>query len=134
MKMSQFKNIIREVVREEIRIGLKEIIGELKQSSREMKKPQVQKPRKPQTYSKNSVLNDVLNETANDDWETLGGTQFTSDRMGELLGGTMKDDDTFNANGTLVREMGMNPNDPAADFLKKDYRKLMNAVDKKQGK
>jgi len=134
MKMSQFKNIIREVVKEEIRIGLKEIIGELKQSSREMKKPQVQKPRKPQTYSKNSVLNDVLNETANDDWETLGGTQFTSDRMGELLGGTMKDDDTFNANGTLVREMGMNPNDPAADFLKKDYRKLMNAVDKKQGK
>ena len=33
-----------------------------------------------------------------------------------------------------LRKMGVDPNDPAASFLKKDYRELMNAVDKKQGK
>ena len=30
MKMSQLKMVIREVVREEIRLGLKEILGEVK--------------------------------------------------------------------------------------------------------
>ena len=36
MKMSQLKIAIREVVREEIRMGLKEIIGDLKQPTNEV--------------------------------------------------------------------------------------------------
>ena len=43
-------------------------------------------------------------------------------------------DDSENKNGTLAAEMGVNPNDPAMNFLKKDYRAVMKAVDKKQGK
>ena len=133
MKMSQLKMVIREVVREEIRLGLKEIIGGVK------KQPvQKLKPKKKQYYSKNSVLNEVLNNTeAEQDWETMGGTTYTSERMGELVGNSYKDlinDDGGNTNGSLATEMGVNPNDPAASFLKKDYRELMNAVDKKQGK
>ena len=130
MKMSQFKNIIREVVREEIRLGLKEVIGEVK-------KQPVQKPKKKQNYTKNSVLNEVLNETNADDWETMGGSKYTSDRMGEIVGNSYKDlvnDDSGNANGSLAVEMGVNPNDPAAAFLKKDYRKLMKKVEEKKGK
>ena len=34
MKTSQLKMIIREVVREEIRLGLQEIVGDLKQPKR----------------------------------------------------------------------------------------------------
>ena len=130
MKMSQLKMVIREVVREEIRLGLKEILGGAK-------KQPVQKPKlkQKQHYSKNPVLNEVLNNTeVEQDWETMGGTTYTSERMSELLGGNVTEKDTSNVNGTLAREMGMDPNDPAADFLKKDYRELMNAVDKKQGK
>ena len=131
MKMSQLKMAIREVVREEIKIGLKEVLGEVKQPVRKSKSP------KKQNYTKNAVLNEVLNETNAEDWETMGGTEYTSDRMGELVGNSYKDlmnDDSGNANGSLAKEMGVNPNDPSANFLKKDYRELMAAVDKKQGK
>ena len=133
MKVKQLKMIIREVVREEIRLGLKEIVGELNTSS-----PQTENV-KPvsKNYSKNSVLNDVLNETAQgEDWKTMGGKTFTSDNMSDILKssyGKMMSDDSDNSNGTLAAEMGVNPND-APNFLKKDYRKLMSAVDKKQGK
>ena len=76
-----------------------------------------------------------MNETANDDsgWETMGGTQYTSERMGELVGGQYKDLMNDNTNGTLAAEMGVNPTD-APEFLTKDYRAVMKAIDKKQGK
>ena len=131
MKKSELKMMIREVVREEIRLALKEVIGGRKQL---VQKP---KPKRKQNYSKNPVLNEVLNETNAEDWETMGGTEYTSDRMSELVGNSYKNlmnDDSGNANGSLAAEMGVNPNDPAASFLKKDYRELMKAVDKKQGK
>jgi len=129
MKKSELKMMIREVVREEIRMALKEVIGGSKQP--------VQKPKskQKQNYSKNPVLNEVLNDTNTEDWETMGGTEYTSDRMGEIMGNSYKDlmnKDSDNTNGSLAREMGVNPNDPAASFLKKDYRELMKAVDKKQ--
>ena len=132
MKTSQLKMMIREVVREEIRLGLKEVIGEVKKQP--VQKP---KPKQKQNYTKNAVLNEVLNETNAEDWETMGGSKYTADRMGEIVGNSYKDlvnDDSGNANGSLAAEMGMNPDDPAASFLKKDYRELMKAVDKKQGK
>ena len=131
MKKSELKMMIREVVREEIRLGLKEVIGGYKQPV------QKHKPKEKQNYSKNPILNEVLNETQTEDWETMGGTTYTSERMGELVGNSYKDlmnDDSENANGSLAAEMGVNPDDPSAAFLKKDYRELMNAVDKKQGK
>jgi len=121
--MSQLKMVIREVVREEIRLGLKEVLGEVK------KQPvQKLKPSKKQNYSKNPVLNEVLNDTSAEDWETMGGTEYTSDRMGEIMGGAYKDlmGDNQPQNGGVSVE-GQSP-----DFLKKDYRKLMKAVDKKK--
>jgi Mn-dependent DtxR family transcriptional regulator len=129
MKMSQLKMVIREVVREEIRMGLKEVLGGVKKQP--VQKP---KPKQKQDYSKNPVLNEVLNNTEiGQDWETMGGTTYTSERMSELIGNPSSDEDK-NTNGNLAREMGVSPNDPAAGFLKKDYRELMSAVDKKRGK
>tara|TARA_Y100000034_G_scaffold84433_1_gene101048 strand:- start:1389 stop:1766 length:378 start_codon:yes stop_codon:yes gene_type:complete len=125
MKMSQLKMVIREVVREEIRSGLKEIIGSVK------KQPvQKSKPQQKQNYSKNPVLNEVLNDTDSTDWETMGGAEYTSERMGEIMGNSYKDliGDNQPQNGGISVE-GQQP-----DFLKKDYRAIMDAVDKKQGK
>ena len=130
MKMSQLKMVIREVVREEIRLGLKEVIGAAKKQP--VQKP---KPKQKQNYTKNAVLNEVLNETNTEDWETMGGTTYTSERIDELVGdkyGDLMKDDSGNANGSLAIEMGVNPDDPSAAFLKKDYRELMKAVDKKK--
>ena len=33
-------------------------------------------------------------------------------------------------NGNLAASMGVNPNDPSMDFLKKDYSKLMKKMNK----
>ena len=128
MKMSQLKMVIREVVREEIRMGLKEVLGGVKKQP--VQKP---KPKQKQHYSKNPILNEVLNETNTEDWETMGGTTYTSERLDELIG-KPSPEDSGNSNGSLAVEMGVNPNDPAASFLKKDYRAVMKAIDKKQGK
>ena len=124
MKMSQLKIVIREVVREEIRLGLKEVIGEVKKQT--VQKP---KPKQKQNYTKNSVLNEVLNETNADDWETMGGGEYTSDRMGELVGNSYKDlmnGEGGNSNSGVVVD-GQTP-----DFLKKDYREVMQKMDEKQ--
>ena len=135
MKMSQLKMAIREVVREEIRLGLKEVIGEVKKQP--VQKP---KPRQKQNYTKNAVLNEVLNETNAEDWETMGGTTYTSERMGELMGDNYKD----LMNGQLqqpnvdarVAEMGANPSSVPKEvkdnIFNKDYSGLMKAIDKKQ--
>ena len=123
MKMSQLKMVIREVVREEIRLGLKEVIGEVKKQP--VQKPQ---PKKKQNYTKNTVLNEVLNETNAEDWETMGGTTYTSERMGELVGDNYKD----LMNGNQPQNGGVVVDGQTPDFLKKDYRAIMNAVDKKQ--
>ena len=80
-----------------------------------------------QNYSNNSILNDVLNETANDgDWKTLGGGEFTTERMNELVGGQygdmMKD----------TPQQKVSPSDPMAQFLNKDYREVLEKTDEKQ--
>ena len=42
-------------------------------------------------------------------------------------------DDSDEPNKQLAASMGVNPNE-APNFLTKDYRSLMKAIDKKQGK
>ena len=125
-KKTNIRTIIRKIVREEVAMAIGEVITELKQPSLSSKpsKPKKKMVEK-KTYSNNSVLNDVLNETAqSEEWETMGETKFTSDRINELVGGY----------GNM---MNSNPNTPVTvdgqqpDFLKKDYRAVMKAVDKK---
>ena len=129
MKKSELKMMIREVVREEIRLALKEVIGGSKQ---QIKKPQ---PPKKQSYTKNSVLNEVLNETNADEWETLGGETFTSNRMSELLGGSTEQPQQPNID-QRVAEMGANPasipKEVKDNIFNKDYSGLMKAIDEKQ--
>ena len=121
-KKSNIKTIIRQIVREEVAMAIQEVITELKTPTQ----PQLKKSIQKKHYSKNKVLNDVLNETAQGgDWKTLGGKEFTTDRMNELVGGNygdmMNDDQNITIDGSTP------------DFLKKDYRGLMQAIDKKMG-
>lgn len=140
MKKSELKMLVREIVREEVALTMKEVIKEIvggKTPSPSQPEPK-QKP-KPKHFSKNKVLNDVLNETAMDDkseeWKTMGGDTYTTDKMNNILGNSYGNmmNDTSNPNGNLAAEMGVNPNN-APDFLTKDYRAVMKAMDKQQGK
>jgi len=141
MKKSELKTIIRTIVREEVAMAIKEVITELKKPTMTVTPPKktfTKAVGKEVTFTKDKVLNEILNETAtNSDWEELGGGTFDSGKINDVMKssyGKMMNDDSENKNGTLAAEMGVNPNDPAMNFLKKDYRAVMKAVDKKQGK
>ena len=117
------KKTIRQIVREEVAMAIQEVITELKN-------PTQSKPTKPiqeKHNTKNSVLNDVLNETAADDeWKTMGGGKFDSSRMNELVGGQY---------GDMMKQStqtNVNPNDPMSQFLNKDYREVLKKTDEKQ--
>ena len=122
MKKSELRLIIKKIVREEVATAIKEVITELKKPTQQISKP------KPQTqnYSKNKVLNDVLNETAKgEDWKTMGGAEYTSERMNELVGGQY---------GDMMSETPQQvpSSDPMAQFLNNDYREVLKRTEEKQ--
>ena len=126
MKKSDLKLIIRKIVREEVAMAIQEVITELKQPTQQVSQP---KPKKKtvekKSFTSNSVLNDVLNETAMDDeWKTMGGGTYDSSKMNEVL--SSQYNDTMNGSQAPV-----NPNDPMSQFLNKDYRQVLKKVDEK---
>ena len=117
------KKTIRQIVREEVAMAIQEVVTELKQPSES--KPQPKKIIEKKSFTKNSVLNDVLNETAQDgDWKTLGGGEFTSDRMNELVGRQYGD----MMNSTPQQVLSSNP---MSQFLNKDYREVLQKSEEK---
>ena len=133
-KKTNIKATIREIVREEVAMAIHEVITELKQPPQVMtaatgeirKTTPNKKIVEKKTFSKNSVLNDMLNETAQDDeWKKMGGGTYTSDRVNEVASSQYGD----LMNGSS--QQSVNPNDPMAEFLNKDYRDVMKKVEKK---
>jgi len=125
-KKPNIKTIIRQIVREEVAMAIKEVITELKQPIKSQ--PQPKKIVEKKSFTSNSVLNDVLNETAQDsDWKTLGGGEFTSDRMNELVGRQY---------GDIVNQQQVVPSsDPMSQFLNKNYSEvLQKSIQKSKNK
>ena len=125
-KKQNIKTIIRQIVREEVAMAIKEVITELKQPIESQ--PQPKKIVEKKSYTNNSILNDVLNETAQDDgWKTMGGGEFTTDRMNELVGGQYGD----MMNGTQQ----VPSSDPMSQFLNKDYSQVLEkSIEKSKNK
>ena len=134
MKLSIFKKVIREVVREEIEYGIKGLRKELKEvlvssisdkmleestpktTSKSMQNKNTPTARKPKPIqervpmTKDSILNDILQETANDgEWKNIN-------KEAEVQSVT---DDTAGLPDHL------------AEALNKDYSQVMKAVDEK---
>ena len=130
-KKTNIRTVIRQIVREEVAMAINEVITELKQPTRQVSQPKAEKKvvegkRTYKKFTENSVLNDLLNETAqSDDWKTMGGGTYTSDRVNEVVSSGYGD----LMNGSS--QQAVNPNDPMAEFLNKDYRKVMKKVDEK---
>ena len=141
MKAKTFENLIRKIVREEIDYALRREIKSLKEDLRDDLKPTVieqketaikvpsnvknslkekimgKKPFKKQNFASNSTLNDLLNETAAGDTNTQTAMAPISDPF---------------STGTPMETAGM-PN-TVANVVNRDYRSLMQAIDKKKGK
>jgi hypothetical protein len=135
---TNIKKVIRQIVREEVAMAIGEVVNELKQPSLSSQQVSQPKPQKKivekKQYTENSVLNDVLNETANsDEWKTMGGGKFDSSKMNEIVGKSYGDMMSDTPSGNLAAEMGVNPNE-APEFLTKDYKAVMKALNKKDSK
>jgi len=140
-KKKNVRTIIRQIVREEVAMAIHEVITELKQPIESQPQPR-KKIAEKKTFTKNSILNDMLNETASDSsWETLGGETFDSSKMNQVMssqyGGLMNNSSQVNADA-MIASMGENPNSVPEkvkdNIFNKDYRALMKAIDKKSGK
>ena len=133
MKAKTFENLIRKIVREEIDYALRREIKTLKEDLRDELKPTItehkermvevpeatknslrekimgtQPIKKPVNFTYNPALNDLLNETAQ------GGTNL----------------ETGNAPEMPVEAMP----DPVQKVVNRDYRELMQAINKKKGR
>ncbi len=139
MKKTELKTIIREIVREEVRLELRKFLKESKQAK--LKQKSIKKGPFA-AYTKNKVLNEVLNETANaaDGWETLGDKTLTTDSMQSILqksyAGMMESPDNSNViDSEMVSSTGVS-SDQIPDYVKnaltRDYSGLMGAIDKKK--
>jgi hypothetical protein len=98
------------------------------------------KKRQSVEFTKDPVLNKILNETANEEWKTMGNKTFTDGRSGmAAMMGLNTPDQTFGAKPTIAQ---MLPNDrkhiqvsdEMADILTKDYSALLKKVDEKANK
>jgi hypothetical protein len=139
MKAKTFENLIRKIVREEIDYALRREIKSLKEDLRDEIKPIIKEqqttpvpdkiknslkekimgkqPMKKQNFSKNNTLNDLLNETAQGDTNTVTAMAPVSDPFS-----------TGNVIPTEALPTGV------ANVVNRDYRDLMKAIEKKKNK
>ena len=141
MKASKLVSLIKEVVKQEVKKQVTDIL--INETNIPKTKSVVKRKKvKEQKFTDNPTLNKILNETAQqqEEYPTLGGGTFDSSRATELLGyGSLGNDEVKRevAAASTIKSAGMNP-DAAPEHLKdaltRDYSGLMNAIDKKKGK
>lgn len=155
-KTEKLLELIRKVVREEVRAVIKEELGAKPKLTKEAiqhglnlqdvlnspKNPYEQgTPRKKKNFdfTKDPVLNKVLNETANEDWPTMGNQAFTDGRAGlASMMGIESPEQMFGGKPTAQQMLPkdrqhVNVSDDVANALTRDYSQLMKAIDKQKG-
>ena len=142
MKQGKLVSLIKEVVKQEVKKQITDIL--INETNIPKTKPVVKKKKvEEQKFTDNSVLNKILNETAQqqEEYPTLGGGTFDSSRMTEMLGYGSglgnKEVKREVAAASTMKSAGMNP-EAAPEHLKnaltRDYSDLIKAIDKKKGK
>ena len=141
-KKKNIRTLIRGIVREEVAMAIQEVITELKQPVQQVQqkisKPKQQKIIEKKTFSKNSVLNDVLNETAMsdmEDWPSMGGGTFDSDSANQILSSAYSDVNpgTDMSNGDIIATPDAPDN--IKNLFNKDYGQILKkSIEKSKGR
>ena len=153
-KSQKLVTLIREMVRQEVKKevnkifiseGAKAISQKTNSVPEVLPVPKKSKP-KEVSYTSNPTLNKILNETAQqneyDEYPTMTGKPFDSSRMaetmgyGNMLGGNEEAKREIGAVQT-AQTAGVNPESVPEEVmgaLTKDYRGVMNALKKRDGK
>ena len=153
-KSQKLVTLIREMVKQEVKKevnkifiseGAKAISQKTNSVPEVLPVPKKSKP-KEVSYTSNPTLNKILNETAQqneyDEYPTMTGKPFDSSRMaetmgyGNMLGGNEEAKREIGAVQT-AQTAGVNPESVPEEVmgaLTKDYRGVMNALKKRDGK
>ena len=157
-KSSKIVSLIKEIVRQEVKKEVREIF--IKEGMKSMAKQSTivedvvvevlperkVKPKKEINYTKNPVLNDILNETArageDEEYPTMSGKTFDSSKMAQAMGygNVMGGNDEMRRKAAAIetaQAAGMNPEsvpEKVMGALTKDYRGVMKALKKRDGK
>ena len=141
MKQGKLVSLIKEVVKQEVKKQITDIL--INETNIPKTKPVVKKKVKEQKFTDNPMLNQILNETAQqqEEYPTLGGGTFDTSRMTEMLGygGGLGNKEVKRevAAASTMKSAGMNPEaapEHLTNALTRDYSGLMKAIDKKKGK
>ena len=136
MKKSELTLMIRKVVREEVALAIHEVITELKRPEPVNNKPLHEKKTfSKKKYVKNPLLNDILNETADDgEWRTMGNDAYTTENMNEIAyGNQAMGSSTADIMQQTAEEMNVNP-DAVSNLMNKDYRSILKKSYEKSGR
>tara|TARA_R110001592_G_scaffold307372_6_gene581187 strand:- start:49 stop:525 length:477 start_codon:yes stop_codon:yes gene_type:complete len=150
--ISLIREIVKQEVQKEVRKiliseGAKAISNNVNDVPEIIPKPVPQKSKPEEvSYTKNPTLNKILNETARGDefeeYPTMSNKTFDSTRMAEAMGyggiaGSAEDKRKMGAMQT-AQAAGVDTSNKAVQDvmgdLTKDYRGVMNALKKKDGK
>ena len=157
-KTTKLISLIKEIVRQEVKKEVRQIFisegiksmassAPLKEESvMEVLPKRKPKPKEEVKYTKNPLLNDILNETANvgemDEYPTMGGKTFDSSKMAEAMGyGGMLGSAEAKREAAAIQtaqSVGADTSNKAVQDvmsnLTKDYSGVMKALDKKDRK
>jgi len=149
MKSDGFIKLLRKVIREEVQAAIKAelrpLLNETKINMHATNPVVASKPTRPavkKQFTKNGLLNDLLNETANapatQEMLDYSTTNFSS-AMGEAIGSPQHVSRplmplvTNDINGVPVNMQNENVA-KTVDLMTKDYSALMKAIDKKKNR
>lgn len=157
-KTTKLLSLIKEIVRQEVKKevqqifineGIKSIAKNIslkEESVMEVLPKRKPIPKKETQYTKNPMLNNILNETANgsemEEYPTMGGGTFDSTKMAQAMGyggmlGSAEEKRKMAAIQTAQKIGADTSNKAVQDVmsdLTKDYRGVMKALDKRDGK
>ena len=144
-KTKTLVTLIREIVKAEVQKEVKKIF--IKENVKNASVKPKRKESKEVSYTKNPTLNKILNETAQsqefDEYPTMGGAAFDSTKMAEAMGygNGMGGNDEVKREIAAVQTaqaVGADTSNKAVQDvmsdLTKDYRGVMKALDKRDGK
>ena len=125
---TKIRTLIREIVREEVGMAIKQVLTELKQPTQQVSQPQpTRKVVEKKQFSSNPLLNDILNETEGFD-SNSGGIENMRASYGQMMNGQPTGDE-------VVSSMGTDPSrvdNATKNALTRDYSDLMKAIDNKK--
>jgi len=142
MSSKSFVKLLRKIIREEVQGAVRQVLTEQKTNHKQviehgMQMYEATETRPKKQFTKNSMLNDLLNETAATpiapemaQWNTSNYKSQMDDAFG-VASGPVNSLATTGINGEAVN---MQDSEVAAtvNAMTKDYSKLMKAIDKKK--